>query len=227
SILITTPNLTDANNLLNIFSSFTLDVLFFPMDDFLTSEAISISPDLMTTRLETLNELIANNKKIVITDLMGYLRYLPSKKIYQKNILNLKVGMEIDPKKLVENLFNLGYKRESLVTKTGEVGVRGFIIDIFPVSFLNPVRIEFFGDEIESIRLFDEETQKSIKEVKEVTIYPYQEFLLADYSNLKEEERKQKYLPDYLDSVKNICDYLNNPIVVVKDYTILKNTYEK
>lgn len=227
SILITTPNLTDANNLLNIFSSFTLDVLFFPMDDFLTSEAISISPDLMTTRLETLNELIANNKKIVITDLMGYLRYLPSKKIYQKNILNLKVGMEIDPKTLVENLFNLGYKRESLVTKTGEVGVRGFIIDIFPVSFLNPVRIEFFGDEIESIRFFDEETQKSIKEVKEVTIYPYQEFLLADYSNLKEEERKQKYLPDYLDSVKNICDYLNNPIVVVKDYTVLKNIYEK
>ena len=63
SILITTPNLTDANNLLNIFSSFTLDVLFFPMDDFLTSEAISISPDLMTTRLETLNELMHGLKE--------------------------------------------------------------------------------------------------------------------------------------------------------------------
>ena len=82
-ILIVTPTLTDANNLLNILSSINQDVLFFPMDDFLTSEAISISPDLMVTRLETLNELVNNSKKIVITHLNGYLRYLPNPKIYK------------------------------------------------------------------------------------------------------------------------------------------------
>ncbi|MBQ8472499.1 MAG: transcription-repair coupling factor [Bacilli bacterium] len=227
SILIVCSSLTEANNLLNILTAFNNDTLFFPMDDFLTSEAISISPDLMVTRLETLNELIKDTKKIVITHMLGYLRYLPSKKTYQDNILTLKVGDEFDIKELIEKLLDLGYKRETLVTKTGEVGIRGFIIDLFPVSSSHPIRIEFFGDEIESIRLFDEDTQKKIEEIKEFTIYPYTEFLLDNYSNLKEDERRQKYLPNYSSDIKNIVDYLNNPITIVKDYTLIINTYEK
>ena len=225
--LIVTPTLTDANNLLNIFTGIEEEVLFFPMDDFLTSEAISISPDLMVTRLETLNELIDNSKKIVITDLNGYLRYLPSKDTYQNNIIHLKVGMEYAPKKLVEMLYNLGYKKETIVTKTGEVGVRGFVIDIFLVSMDNPIRIEYFGDEIESIRIFDAESQKSIEEIKKVDIYPYTEFLLNKYDNLQEEERKQKYLPKYSQEIGNIESYLNNPMVFVRDYTILSKNYQK
>ena len=227
SILIVTPSLTDANNLLNIISNINDNVLFFPMDDFLTSEAISISPDLMVTRLETLNELINNKPKIVITHMNGYLRYLPSPDVYKKNILYLKKGIEIAPKTLVDKLYNLGYKRESIVTKTGEVGVRGFIIDIFPVSNEHPIRIEFFGDEIDSIRVFDEENQKSLKEVEDITIYPYTEFLLENYENLNEEERKQKYLPKYLKKIVNVESYLENPIVIVKDFTIIKNNYQK
>ena len=225
--LIVTPTLTDANNLLNILTSIREDVLFFPMDDFLTSEAISISPDLMVTRLETLNELINNSKKIVITDLNGYLRYLPSKEVYKNNIIKLKVGDEYSKDLLTNTLFNLGYKRETLVTKTGEVGVRGFVIDIFLVSFDNPIRIEYFGDEIESIRIFDAETQKSIKEINEIEIYPYTEFLLDNYDILNEEERKQKYLPKYLKSVVNIKDYLDDPCVFIKDYTLIEKNYQK
>ena len=227
SILILTESLTDANNLLNILSMITKDVLFFPMDDFLTSEAISVSPDLMITRLETLNELFKNDKKIVITHLMAYLRYLPSKKTYFNNYLNLKVGLELEPKKLVTNLFNIGYRRETIVTKTGEIGVRGFIIDIFPVSSKNPVRIEFFGDTIESIRIFDEESQKSIESIDEITIFPYTEFLLDTYENINLDNRNQKYLEKYTNNIKNIENYLNNPIVIVKDYTSILNTYNK
>ena len=225
-ILIVTPTLTEANQLLNILSSINSDVLFFPMDDFLTSEAISTSPDLMVTRLETLNELIHNDKKIVITHMMGYLRYLPSLDIYKKNILNLKVGDEIDPKELIEKLYNMGYQKESIVTTTGEMGIRGFIIDVFPTGETHPFRIEFFGDEIESIRIFDEENQKSIEKKDKVTIYPYTEFLLENYQELDEEERKQKYLANYI-SPKNILDYIKNPILVIKDYHQMQNLYEK
>ena len=225
--LIVTSSLTDANNLLNILSNIKDDVLFFPMDDFLTSEAISISPDLKVTRLETLNELINNSNKIVITDLNGYLRYLPPKNIYQDNIISLKVGMEYGPDKLINVLYNLGYKKETLVTKTGDVGVRGFVIDVFLVSQDNPIRIEYFGDEIESIRIFDPETQKSIKSINEIELYPYTEFLLDEYDNLIESERKQKYLPKYLKSVSNIESYLENPMVFIKDYITIKNNYEK
>ncbi len=226
SILIVTPSLTDANNLLNIISSVRSDILFFPMDDFLTSEAISISPDLMVTRLETLNELVNDSKKIVITHMNGYLRYLPTKKVYKENILNLKINMEIDPTKLVEKLCNIGYKREILVTKTGEIGVRGFIIDIFPVSSDHPIRIEFFGDTIDSIRIFNEENQKSIKEIQEFIIYPYTEFLLANNSSI-DDYKSQKYLPEYLKEITNISGYLDDPIVISKDFTLIKNNYQK
>ncbi len=227
SIVVVTASLPDANNLLNILTSLTNNVLFFPMDDFLTSEALSTSPDLMITRLETLNELLKGSPEIVITHMISYLRYLPNKKTYEKNVLTLKKGDTIAPKDLVELFYNIGYKRESLVTTTGELGVRGFIIDIFPVSENHPIRFEFFGDEIDSIRIFDEETQKSLEEIKEITIYPYTEFLLDDYENLKEEERKQKNLPKYLKNTKNILDYVNKPIVIARDYTIILNTYQK
>ena len=226
-ILIVTPTITDANNLLNILSSINNDILFFPMDDFITSEAVSISPDLMVTRLETINELIENKKKIVITDINGYLRYLPSKNVYINNILELKKDIEISPKELVERLYNLGYKKTTIVNKTGDIGVRGFIIDIFPVSSNYPIRIEYFGDTVESIREFDCETQKSIKELDYIRIYPYTEFLLDYYDKLEEDERKQKYLPKYLKDVVNINNYLNNPIVVIKDYSFIENNYNK
>ena len=172
SILLVTSSLTEANIYLNNLTTLTDDVLFFPMDDFLTSEALSITPDLKVTRLETLNELLSEKPKIVITNLMGYLRYLPSKKVYQDNIINLKTGMEIEPKELVNKLYDIGYKRETIVTTTGEIGVRGFIIDIFPVSFNHPIRIEFFGDEIDSIREFDEDKYGEV-EFKNVSFkYP-------------------------------------------------------
>ncbi len=227
SILVITPTLTEANNLLNILTSLSNDILFFPMDDFLTSEAISVSPDLMVTRLETLNSLIKNQKKIVISHMMSYLRYLPSFKTYQSNILKLQIGNSYSKDEFVLKLYNLGYKRETLVTTTGEIGVRGFIIDLFPISYEHPVRIEFFGDEIDSIRLFDEETQKSIQKLSEITIYPYTEFLLPNYDNLEDDERKQKYLSKYSTDYKNITDYLNAPITIVKDYTMLLNNYDK
>ena len=195
------------------------------MDDFLTSEAISISPDLMVTRLETLNELISNNKYIVITDIHGYLRYLPKKEIYKENILKLKVGDNIDLDFLKEKLFNLGYKRETIVSKTGEIAIRGFIIDQFLVSNNNPIRIEFFGDEIDSIRIFDEETQKSIKEINEIEIYPFTEFLIDKKAN-DSVIKKQKYLPYYSNYVNGIWSYLDDPVIFYYDYNQIITSYK-
>ena len=224
-ILIITSTLTEANNLLNILSSLTDDVLLFPMDDFLTSESLSISPDLMATRLETINEIINNSKKIVITNLTGYLRYLPSKKVYKENIITLKQGDSISPQELVKKLYNIGYKRETIVTTTGEMGVRGFIIDVFPISSDYPIRIEFFGDEIDSIREFDQDTQKSIKTLDKIIINPFTEFLLDEDINL--DLRKQKYLPTYLKDTTNIESYLEDRITIVKDYIQIHNNYLK
>jgi len=181
NILIVTSSLFEANKIYNNLLNYTDKVSLFPMDDFLTSEAVAVSPDLRVTRLDTLNTLL-EEKRIVVTNLMGYLRFLPTKEVYKNSFISLKVDEDISQKELLENLLNLGYIRETIVTKTGEVGVRGFVFDIFPLGYDHPVRIEFFGDTIESIRLFDEDTQKSISNLKEVVIKPYREFILDRYS---------------------------------------------
>ncbi len=206
SILIITPNLYEANKIYNSLINYN-DCLLFQTDDVITSEAIAISPELKLERLNVLKEMSVDNKKIVITDINGYLKRIPKKEDFNKNILNLEIGQEISQEKILSTLYDLGYVKESIVTQTGEVGVRGFILDIFPVNCDNPIRVEFFGDEIESIRTFDVDTQKSIKSEEKVKIYSFSEKTDGASSN--------------------IYEYLDNPIVIFKDYNQIKISYER
>ena len=223
SVVLVTPTLFEANKLLNSLSTYTNDVLFFPMDDFLTSMAIATSPDLEVTRLETLISLLDGKKRIVVTHLMGYLRYLPTKKLFEKKIVKLTKGQEIDIKDLIEKLVDIGYKRDTMVYKTGDYASRGYIVDLFPIGEDNPVRIEFFGDEIDSIRYFDVESQSSIKSIKEITIYPATEFLY-DKENPNNYDN-QKYLEELSTKVVNINDYLDSYSLFVKDFPTIKSHY--
>ena len=109
SILVVTNSLYEANQLYQAIMNYTDETLLFPMDDFLTSEALAFSPELKAIRLETLIELSKNNKKIVITNLMGYLRYLPTITNFKKHIITLKESDDISKDELVEQLFLMGY----------------------------------------------------------------------------------------------------------------------
>ena len=217
SILIVTSTLYEANLLNTFLSEYNNNTYLFPMDDFLTSESIAISPDLKTTRLETLNATLMKGKKIVITHLNGYLRYLPTKEKYINSIIKLKKGDEVEREELIRQINSIGYQQETIVTKTGEVGIRGFVIDIFPIGKDHPYRIEFFGDEIESIRIFDEDTQKTIEEISNCEIYPNSEFLIDDYFDT--EKNNQKYLKELSNGkINSLYDYLEEPITVFKNY---------
>ncbi len=216
NILVVTSNLYEANNLVNILSGYNDCTLLFPMDDFITSTSIAVSPDLLTKRLETINEIMTGNHKIIVTHLLGYLRFLPTPSVYRKNIIELKKGDNYDLEKLRTDFFNIGYKKEVIVTKTGEVGIRGFIIDFFEISEEYPCRIEFFGDTIESIRYFDPDTQKSIKELDGITVKPNTEFLLKKYDS--DIEKNQKNLPLVSQEVANIQDYLSPILTVYRDF---------
>ena len=224
SVLIVTSSLFESNQLYDSLTNYQDNVYLFPMDDFLTSEAIATSPDLMVNRLETLNYILDKDKVIVITNLMGYLRYLPTISTYKNSIKTISVNKEFDQVEFSKYLTNIGYKRESLVTKTGEYAVRGFIIDVFPLGEEHPVRFEFFGDTIDSIRTFDEDTQKSLEKIESVTINPYSEFILD--SNVELLNNKQKYLKQY-SKVSSILDYLIEPIVFYKDYPQLEVAYQE
>ena len=224
-ILIIVNSVYEGNDLLNRLSNYTDKVLFFPIDDFITSEAIAISPEFKSERINTINKLIYDDKYIVITNLMGILRYLPSKDLWKKKIITLKKDNDINREKLLNDLYELGYEKETIVTETGKFGIRGYVIDVFPIGMDNPVRIELWGDTIDSIKLFDIDTQLTIKDVDSIEIYPYSEFLI-DNDSSEEVIRKQKYLKYYSKNISNISDYMNEFICFWYDYNQIIVSYK-
>ena len=224
-ILIIVNSVYEGNDLLNRLSNYTDKVLFFPMDDFITSEAIAISPEFKSERINTINKLIYDDKYIVITNLMGILRYLPSKDVWKKKIITLKKDNDINREKLLNDLYELGYEKETIVTETGKFGIRGYVIDVFPIGMDNPIRIELWGDTIDSIKLFDIDTQLTIKDIDSIEIYPYSEFLI-DNDSSEEVIRKQKYLKYYSKNISNISDYMNEFICFWYDYNQIMVSYK-
>ncbi len=175
-VIVLTSSLFEANNFFKLIQAYTDYVLFFPMDDFLTSVAVAISPDLKLTRLDTLESLKkrSRSKYIIVTSLMGYLKFLPHKDEEQDLVLNLSPS-NISREIIIERLEGLGYRRDSLVTTTGEYAVRGYIIDLFPIHREKPVRIEFFDEDIECIKEFDENSQRTIRDLECVEIKRFNE----------------------------------------------------
>ena len=222
SILYVTSTIYEANQMYQILLNYTNDVLFFPMDDFLTSEALAISPEFLFYRLDSLGRSL-NKKCIVIANLMGYLRFLPTNNNFKNSIIDIKVGNIISLKNLVEKLYSIGYERETIINKTGQIAIRGFILDIFPIGFENPIRIEFFDDEVEKISIFDIDSQLSFNLVKEIIIYPNTEFIVKE--NIEIENYKQYQLPIISDSM-SLYEYLDKPIVIYNNYKDIEKNYE-
>ena len=207
NVLVLTSTLYEANKVFESLKTYSNDVFLFPMDDFLSSMILAVSPELKIKRLETFEEIKKNKKAIIVTNLMGFLRYLPDKKQIEKLSIPLKKGDSIRRLELESLLDKFGYNKESLVTTTGEYAARGFIIDIFIIQEYHPIRIEFFGNDIESIRYFDESTQKSISEIDSIKILPYKEI--------------------ETNSRNSLFDYLDNPVVMYIDYNQIRAGYLK
>jgi len=222
-MVVITNSLYEANNLYSKLCNYTDRVLFFPMDDFITSEAIAISPEFKSERLSTLNKLVFDDKYIVVCNLMGILRYLPNKRVWKNSIISLKVGDSIGREYLQNMLYDIGYRLESLVNETGNVAVRGYVLDIFPILEDKPIRLEFWGDEVESIKYFDVDTQLSCGNLDKIDIYPYSEFLLSKYDDSI--DRSQKYLAHYEKDVCGVFDYVNNFMCFYYDYNQIEEGY--
>ena len=207
NVLLLANSLYEANMYFDILKSYEENVYLFPMDDFLTSVAVAISPDLKVKRLETLENIRKNRKSIVVTNLMGYLKFLPNCSNKNNLEFELKVGQRISRDELVKMLDYYGYNRDSLVSNTGDYSVRGYIVDVFVINSDHPIRVEFFGDEIDSIRYFDESTQLSTNQVRDVLVKPYNEIISDDNSSL--------------------CDYLDDLYLFMVNRHQIEISYKK
>ncbi|GAB4190693.1 MAG: transcription-repair coupling factor [Simkaniaceae bacterium] len=152
------------------------EILDFPSWETLPGEDIPPSPDIVGKRLEILQGIASDpSPKIVLCPLQAALQKVPSKKILSANYLKLEKGQEHAFLQLPEKLIQLGYRRVKVVADKGEFAVRGGILDIFPLSSFDPCRLEFFGDTIDQIRLFDPVSQKSQQKTESIEIGPADE----------------------------------------------------
>ncbi len=186
NLLIVTPTLNEATEIYNNLKNYLDSVYIFPEDDFITKKAIAISPELLFMRSNLLNKFSDNEPKVILVHLNSFIKKLPGLSEYNSKKINLKIGNKIDRDAFIKKLIDIGYKKESIVYDTSDFSVRGFVIDIFPIDYDKPIRIELFDDEIEKIKFFDVVSQKSINEVDSVCISSIKDDFGSNNSSLRE-----------------------------------------
>ncbi|MFW5980250.1 MAG: transcription-repair coupling factor [Halanaerobiales bacterium] len=159
------------------------NVLIFPSLEVLPHEQIMPDYSVVRERLQVLTELAySGRKKVIITPASALMRKLIPPDIFKKYTRYFETGKEYNYKKIIKYLYILGYKRADMVEEVGDFSVRGGIIDVFPLTDDYPYRLEFFGDELESIRSFAPDTQRSITEFDSLIIPPAREFIFLKNS---------------------------------------------
>lgn len=174
SVVIITHNLLQAQKLFDDLTHIIGEnnVFLYPANELIGAEISIASPELRAQRIEVLNRLCLQKKGITIVPIAGMRRMFPSPAVWKKYQVTYKLGKEINVEEHLKLLIEMGYVRTEMITAPGEFSVRGGILDIYPLTEPNPVRIELFDTEVESIRSFLLENQRSIERRKELSIGP-------------------------------------------------------
>ena len=189
--LVIAPSTRIADELADEIRSYLGDVVTnFPAWETLPHERLSPKSDTVTTRIKALHQINSiNPPKIVITSIRGALQPIVSD-ILAQELITLKAGDEISMADLTTRLSYFGFTRTDLVEKRGDFAVRGGILDLFPSDREHPIRVDFFGDEIEDLQYFQVSDQRTYEPIKDgIVIYPGRELLISD--SVRE---KAKYL---------------------------------
>ena len=152
---------------------------YYPAKDILFYQSDIRGNVLTAERINALKMIAEEEECTIITTFDGLMNPMPSPERFVKEVITLESGGEVDLDELVKRLVELGYEKNYQAETRGEFSVRGGIIDIFPLTEENPFRVELWGDEIDSIRSFDPESQRSIENLDEIHIYPACELVLS------------------------------------------------
>lgn len=222
NLILIVENEKIAKEYLNIINSIEDVAFFYPAREINFYNIKSIDEKISANRLEILIKQSKGEKFITITTLEAIKNKLTTLSQFNNNFVKISSEDEIDQDEFIKKLINLNYSLSSLVENKGEFAKRGSIIDIWPINYENPIRIELFDNEIDSIRFFDKSTQRTIEKINEFTISPTNELsyeskdfdevtkLITDEisklsKNIKtssDQKLKDKYL--------QILDFINN-----------------
>lgn len=214
----------------------------FPDWEILPYDQFSPHQDIISDRLKTLYELPHLTHGIVIVPIMTLLHRLVPKAFIDANSFMINIGDELDMNKTKQSWVNSGYMNVSQVLRHGEFAIRGSIIDIFPMGYHRPIRIDLFDNEIDSIRLFDIETQRSNEKIDSLVCLPAKEYPLEEQARTRFRNNWRKmfsgdptlspvyeaisagnpiggieyYLPLFFEETQTLFDYLPDDTIILR-----------
>ena len=213
-VLLTSTELNAQKYQSDIKKIFNKDGVIFPYQSISPYELLY--PDFY--ELSAQIQALTNPPNLIIAPIRGFMETFPDISFYKNNALEYKKGDEITPQDLAKKLVKLGYRRVTMVSDACEFSIRGDIADIYSFTE-NPVRIEFWGDEIVDIRYFNNETQRSIEKINKCTIYPMFKFILpdksADIPDFLEEQIQEE---GYFEGINVYQNYFNKELYPVSEY---------
>ncbi|MFZ5595736.1 MAG: transcription-repair coupling factor [Bacillota bacterium] len=155
-------------------------IMQFPAMQLLPYQILAAGTETTEARIRVLEALSRGEDVVVVATLEAFLRRLVPPEIFSGSGVVLRAGAVIDPEDFKRRLADMGYERSDMVEGRGQFSSRGGIIDVFPMTLENPVRVEFFDDEVYSVRAFDVDTQRSLEEFKEIRIAPAVELVVNE-----------------------------------------------
>ncbi|MFA6611491.1 MAG: transcription-repair coupling factor [Bacilli bacterium] len=229
------------------------NVNLYVVDEFLALEVAAISNDFKVERLNTLKSIVNNEPKIIVTHTAALLKPLVNKTLWSNSIIKLNVNDLLIPQNFINNLVKMGYKRTATTAASGEFSVRGEIIDVFSSGYSQPVRINLFDVEIETLKYFDLTTQKTTSKIDYFEIYPLNEIILSkspeeiiaaitkdcdeippfvandiqDLEHYENIEKMFKYIKYITNDYYCFLEYLNNKIVFYDDYQKIEDSFKQ
>lgn len=154
-------------------------VLLYPANELVAAESAISSPETLAQRIDVLMKCSRGFRGIVVAPYSGVRRFIPTQEVMSQAHLDIAVGQTILLETFIRRMVDLGYERVEQVQSKGEMSVRGGIVDFYPLTTPHAYRIEWFGDDVDSIRTFDPTDQRSIEKVQTFTIPPCKE-IIAD-----------------------------------------------
>lgn len=224
------------------------NVLYFPKKELMMSHIFTESKDMIWERVSSINKIVFDDeKKIIVVSIESLMYRLMSISDWKKYYIKFNLGESLPFGLLKEKAVGMGYERVDITETPGHFSIRGGIFDVYPPDLEHPIRLEFFGDEIDSIRIFDELTQKSIEKCdsfiltpavegcfsKEQVDYLCEELSKNGHDSFVEEIRSGLYrehldqlLPYLNDNNSTIIDYVNNPDLFFVDLDKVLDRYD-
>ncbi|MEE8379503.1 MAG: transcription-repair coupling factor, partial [Gammaproteobacteria bacterium] len=244
-VIVITPDTPSATRLeydIRFYANEEIPVLIFPDWEILPYDIFSPHQDIISERLLTLSRLPELKQGVLIVPVATLLHRLAPTHYLEGNCFQIDVGQTLDLQSMRTRLDIGGYRRVSQVIEHGEFAVRGSILDLFPMGNSEPFRIELFDDEVESIRSFDPETQRSIEKINNISLLPAREFpftkdaitqfrqayrvqfegdaqastIYHEVTNGNTPPGIEYYLPLFFETTNTLFDYLPDDCVVFK-----------